>query len=194
MTQLENWLAGGDLRSDGASNEVAGFVIQNPHVLADLVAALDSENDVIRGRAADALEKVARELPQVVEPHLDRLMHIAYADPIPMVRWHLAMLLGHLSIVEQRRGKIQEALSTLLEDRSVFVVSWVIASLSVIASQDPQSAEQITKLIAPFQRSQSAALRTRARTALQALTDPAVDLPEGWVKSNHVRARLNRLT
>ena len=30
MTQMEDWLAGGDLRSDGASSEVADFVRAQP--------------------------------------------------------------------------------------------------------------------------------------------------------------------
>jgi hypothetical protein len=57
MNQVENWLSGSDLRLDGPSNEVARVIIDNPELLPDLVACLDAEDAVVRGRAADVIEK-----------------------------------------------------------------------------------------------------------------------------------------
>ncbi len=192
MTQIENWLSGGDLRSDGASNEVAQFVIQYPAALDDLVGALYSDDEVIRGRAADALEKVARVLPDQVVQHFNELLGALAADQPAMARWHLAMSLGHLSIFKDQRGEIFDALAALLRDESAFVISWAIASLCIIAALEPAEGEQIANLIAPFLRSDSVALRSRARKALKSLTDVSAPIPEGWIKSDHVRARINR--
>jgi HEAT repeat protein len=188
--QIEGWLSGGDLRSDGASNEVVDFVLDNPVVLPDLVAALQSEEKVVRGRAADALEKIGRQLPDQVNDHFDTILEALKQDEIPMVRWHLAMLLGHLTIIEDRRVQIGQTLLNMLDDPSVFVVSWVITSLSLLALQEPSWTTKVLEGIAPKQTSSSAALRTRAANAVAALTDVNRSLPPNWVKSHHVRQNL----
>ena len=61
MNQLLEWLSGGDLRSDGIPSEVADLVLEQLHLIPDLLEGLEKSEDVIRGRTADALEKVARE-------------------------------------------------------------------------------------------------------------------------------------
>ena len=40
MNQILHWLAAGDLRSDGLSNEIVGIVLQNPALIADLMEGL----------------------------------------------------------------------------------------------------------------------------------------------------------
>jgi hypothetical protein len=187
MTQIENWLSGGDLRSDGASTEVARTIIANPEMLPDLVACLDAEDAVVRGRAADALEKVGRILPDALVIYLDRMVIASGEDEVPMVRWHLAMALGHLAMYAEKADIIQKALEERLEDESVFVVSWAITSLSILAFQDPARLPGIASAIAPFERSGSAALRSRTRKAMAALTGGQTSLPPGWVKSEHLQ-------
>ncbi len=187
MVQVENWLSGGDLRSDGASNEVAKTIIHNPELLPDLVACLDAEDGVVRGRAADALEKIGRILPDAVVPHLDRIVTASGEDEVPMVRWHLAMALGHLVMYAEKVDVIETALLERLEDESVFVVSWAITSLCILAFQYPARLPGIANAIVPFEKSDSAALRTRARKAMAALSGRGSSLPPGWVKSEHFR-------
>jgi hypothetical protein len=186
MAQIENWLSGGDLRSDGASDEVAQVIIHNPEMLPDLIASLDAEDAVVRGRAADSIEKVGRILPEAVVPHIDRLITALKEDEVPMVRWHLAMVLGHLAMYEDRADLIETALLERLEDDSVFVVSWAIASLCILAYQYPARLPGIANAIVLFEKSESAALRARARKAMAALTEPGASLPPGWVKSEHL--------
>jgi hypothetical protein len=187
MNQVENWLAGGDLRSDGASNEVAQVIIHHPGLLPDLVAGLDATDPVVRGRAADALEKVGRILPDSVVQHIQRIVTALSEDEVAMVRWHLAMALGHLAMYADQADRIETALLARLKDESVFVVSWSMASLCILALQYPAKLPGIVSAIAPFEKSSSAALRTRARKAMAALTGKRSSLPPGWVKSEHLQ-------
>ena len=80
MNQILSWLAGGDLRSDGEASEVAAFVLANPQVFDDLLDGLTISDDVVRGRTADALEKVARSRPDLLNEHLDLLIQVAERD------------------------------------------------------------------------------------------------------------------
>lgn len=187
MMQIENWLSGGDLRSDGASNEVAQVIIHHPELLPDLVAGLDAADPVVRGRAADALEKVGRVLPDALVQHIQRIVTAMSEDEVPMVRWHLAMALGHLAMYADQADLIETALLARLEDRSVFVVSWTMTSLCILALQYPARLPGIVNAIAPFERNSSPALRTRARKAMAALTGSRSGLPPGWVKSEHLQ-------
>lgn len=188
---LLSWLAGssrsdGGLRSDGVADQVAAFVLEYPPALDDLLDGLASPEDVVRGRAADALEKIAREQPHWLCPHLPALIQAAQTDPVGMVRMHLAMLFGHLAACDQDFDTLQAALLDLLTDPSAFTRSWAITSLCILARRDPERESGITQSIARLESDPSTAVRTRARKALKALGKPGARLPKGWVKSRHL--------
>ena len=183
MNQILSWLSGGDLRSDGMVNEAAAFVIENPQVFEDLFAGLRVSDDVVRGRTADALEKVARVKPDLMINLIPDLIQIAETDQIPMVKMHLAMLFGHLVACNQDIDEIQNMLLNLLQDDSVFTRSWAIVSLCIIGRRFPKECNKLIESIAPLQTDSSVAIRTRAQKALNILTNENVPFPQGWIKS-----------
>lgn len=63
---LLDGLKGGTLRSDGTADQVADAVLIELVLFKDLLEGLKSEDDVVRGRTADAMEKVARKHHQFV--------------------------------------------------------------------------------------------------------------------------------
>jgi hypothetical protein len=185
--QLLGWLSGGDLRSDGLAAEVAAKVLENPALFDDLVEGLDHPDDVVRGRTADALEKVARLRPEQVNKFTEKFMESAMRDPVPMVRWHLAMVLGDLAIYPENIDQIYLNLVSMLADDSVFVRSWVITSLTIIGRLYPARRERIVRLLAPLAKDKSVAIRTRTRKAMDTLTNETQAMPEGWVKAAHLK-------
>jgi hypothetical protein len=68
---ISDWLAVGDLRSDGLSPQVASLVAASPVLLHDLLEALANGSDIVRGHAADALERVSRLHPARLSSYLD---------------------------------------------------------------------------------------------------------------------------
>jgi HEAT repeat protein len=189
VTGFSELLSVGDLRSDGLANEVARIVSANPTLLGELVDALRSDDPSVRGHAADALEKVARAHPKHLVPFLAPMIRQAHQDKVPMLRWHLAMLLGHVSVIPATIPAAKRALLTLLHDVSPFVRSWAITSLAIIARRAPRSAGSIARGIAPLASDRSAAVAKRAQTALRVLTDPRVRLPRSWVKGQALSDR-----
>lgn len=183
VTNFEDLLAVGDLRSDGLANEVVTIVSAQPELLPDLVDALASEKPAVRGHAADALEKLARIRPAPFLNFLSIISRQAVSDEVPMVRWHLAMLLTHVSTLPRAVSIATPTLLRLLHDRSPFVRSWAITGVALNAQRRPTSAPAAVRAISPLTRDPSPAVAKRAQTAVRALTDPGFKIPASWVKT-----------
>jgi HEAT repeat protein len=183
MNQILEWLSGGDLRSDGLSNEVAELVLNDPQLFSDLLEGLDHPDNVVRGRTADALEKVTRSRPDLTVDHLPRLINLLETDRVPMVKMHLAMILGHLAVYDEHIHLLTPALLDSLDDDSVFAISWAIVSLCIIGRKYPEEREGIINRIAKLEGDHSAAIRSKVRYALAILMNEEVPFPKGWIKS-----------
>src|SRR3954470_4392813 len=68
MTDLENILKGGDLRSIGESNKVVS-IINNQQSFDQLFQLLWSDDRKVVMRAADAIEKTTISHPDYLQPH-----------------------------------------------------------------------------------------------------------------------------
>lgn len=187
MNQILEWLSGGDLRSDGLSGEVAEFVLNNPELVPDLFEGLFQREDIIRGRSADALEKVARIRPDCVEPYITELAVVVRSEKRMVVKLHLAMLFGDLAMYQENSAEMCEVLLKLLSDKYIFVQSWAISSLCVYARMYPEWKDLIIERVSPLQNSNSPAIRSRVRNALEILLNPSQPFPAGWIKSEHLR-------
>jgi len=187
MSQILEWLSGGDLRSDGMADEVASAVLKSPELFDDLYAGLSEIDDVIRGRTSDALEKISRQRPDLIVDHLPELVALSSSDQVPMVKMHLGMIFGHLAHYEQHIDTLRSALFDLLDDESVFAKSWAIVSLCIIGRLYPQESQRIVNRISQLQRDNSVAIRSRVRKALDILTNPSAPFPKGWIKSDQIR-------
>lgn len=189
--QMFNWLSGGDIRSDGYSTEVASLVLKNEQLYAELLANIMVEDDVVRGRAADALEKIARSRPDLLVEDLDLFTKIGRDDAVPMVRWHIAMILGHLALYEQHVGQLTQALLDYLQDKSVFVKSWSIVSLCIIGRLYAGEHQRIIQAIVPLEYDNSVAIRSRVKKAIPLLMNNKMPFPKGWIKSTQVEGLVN---
>jgi HEAT repeat protein len=187
MNQILKWLSGGDLRSDGMSDEVAQFILENPSLFDELFEGLHISDDVIRGRTANALEKVAREKPDLFETRIPVLLQVIEGEIVPLAKMHLAMILGHLVVCGESIEDITMALLKLSDDESAFTRSWAIVSLSIVVKQYPENSDRIFERLIFLQEDPSAAVRTRARKAMTVLGEEGSKLPKGWIKSKHLQ-------
>lgn len=72
---IADLLSGGDPRTLRNVDEVVGKVLAAPERLDELIGSvLDSPDEVLRMRAADALEKVCRAQPPLLQPHVSLLL------------------------------------------------------------------------------------------------------------------------
>jgi HEAT repeat protein len=184
-------LAVGDLRSDGLASEVAALVLARPELLVDLVAVLSDAHPATRGHAADALERVSRESPRQVARYLARLLTVARADEVAMVRWHLAMILTKVTRSAATARRTAPALLALLDDPSAFVRAWAVSGLCLIGRQFDDLADEILPALRRLESDRSIAVRRRAAAAVGLFIDPDRPVPRSWVKvsSTAVSAR-----
>jgi hypothetical protein len=169
------------------ANEAADFVLSNPAVFDELFEGLTVPDDVVRGRTADALEKIARTWPDPFRARIPKLIQIAKRDDVAMVKMHIAMLFGHLAIYEDKIDKLYDALLELLQAESVFARSWAIVSLCIIARKYPEKSDSIVNRLVQFKNDESAAIRSRVKHALHLLTNRSASFPKGWIKSEHLQ-------
>jgi HEAT repeat protein len=183
---LVDWLADGDLRSDGFADEAAEFILQNPELIDELLSALDHRDPVVRGHAADALEKVGRTRPDLIKPVCDSLIARTEQPEPAAVRMHLSMIFGHLAVYPELHQKLLDVLLELLEGPGVFSRSWAISSLCIIGRLEPDARGLILDRLSRTANDSSIAIRTRTRKAIALLTDDSRDFPPGWVKSEQL--------
>jgi HEAT repeat protein len=183
MNKLLTRLGGGDLRSDGNANEVADEVIRNPDLFGSLIEGLDEPDDVIRARTAHAIEKISRTKQDLLLKLMPKFRRLAIDDKVPMVKWHLAMIFGNMSLMKEAADQATSALIQILDDDSVFVRSWAITSLALIGRRDERKRPRIIEKMMPLQNNDSIAVRTKAKKALDILQNENVPIPSGWSKS-----------
>ena len=183
MNTILDWLSGGDLRSDGDADQAAEAVLKHPALIDDLVAGLESSDEINRGRTADALEKIARSRPDLTIGHLPLLLSLLKKDTVPMVRMHLAMMLGHFAEYSEYVDTIIPALLQALDETRVFTKNWAIVSLCIYTRKYPRYWEEIVKKIAELSTDPSKAIQTKVHYAMEVLSDDKILFPKGWVKS-----------
>jgi hypothetical protein len=188
---MRNWLAGGDLRSDGDATRVAEVILARPVLAPDLLALLHDPDDLIRGRAAHAAEWVARTRPDLLLADYPRIVEQAVNDSLSFVRWHLAMLLADLTPYPDTVRRSQQALARLVRDSSPFVRSWAVTSLCIIVQLYPARASRVGKILLPLVRDESGAVAKRAATALAVVLEGGTP-PRGWIKSRLVASLADR--
>jgi HEAT repeat protein len=181
MNDLLELLKGGDLRSDGAADEIAEDVIQNPELFSLLFEGLNETDDLVRGRTAHALEKISRVHPELFKDSTIELLEFAKSDYLPFVLWHLAMLFVNLNLTLDEKKETISTLYYLLENKSVFVKTWSISSLTILAMKNPDEKDEIITRIRKLEKSKSAAVRNRVSKALKVLEEKCI-LPKDWSK------------
>ncbi|GAB4316995.1 MAG: hypothetical protein Kow0019_17860 [Methanobacteriaceae archaeon] len=186
MNSLLRLLEDGDIRSDGRADAVAAEIIVKPQLFGLLWDGIYESNDIVRARTAHALEKVSREMPELFDEFLDQIIDIALDDNLPMVKWHFAMLVANLNLSTQETKKVINLLIKFLNNKSVFVKTWSISSLTIIALKRSEYKQLIISEISFLKEDKSRAVRNRVNKSLNVL-EKGMKMPKGWIKSNSLK-------
>lgn len=164
---MADLLAGGDRRSIGAADEAAAAIAADGRLAAEAVGLLESQDPVIRMRAADALEKASRCAPEILEPQKTALLRVLLSTAQHEVQWNLLQLLPRLDLHPRERRRVRVRAETLMASESRIVVAEAMTALFTLARSEPGLRETAVRRATYFLASGSPALRARARRLLR---------------------------
>lgn len=167
--RLVEKLRGPDRRSIGRSEEVAADVLADPSLFPALFDAMLVTDPLVRMRAADAVEKLTRRRPEILQPYKSRLLDEVAAVPQHEVRWHVAQLIPRLKLTSGERERAMARLYGYLEDDSRIVRTFTMQALADLAADDAQLRGEVVPLLRHLTATGSPAMRSRGRALLAQL-------------------------
>lgn len=162
-------LSGGDRRSIGKVAQVVRLVQSQPRHMADLVAGLWHDDEVVRMRAADALEKVSAGRPQMILPFRRTLLSLAERATQQEVRWHLAQILPRLPLIESEQARLTPILFAWLDDPSHIVQVNTLQALADLSASDAGLRFKLLPVAEAMAVHGAPSVRARLRSLLQQL-------------------------
>jgi HEAT repeat protein len=164
-------LAGGDRRSIGRSNEVAAEVLARPALFRVLMEGLTSEDPLVRMRAADAIEKITLQRPELLRPYKDILLGISGRTLQQEVRWHMALIFPRMNLRAKERAVAVDILFDYLRDKSSIVKTCAMQGLADLCTQDSALKARILPLLKKLTEIGTPAMRARGRKLLARLAE-----------------------
>lgn len=159
-------LSGGDRRSIGKSNQVVAEILKRPDRLAELIECMWSDDAIIQMRAADAVEKVSVQKPELLAPFKAELLGYAGETTQAEMRWHMALMLPRLPLTSAERERARIRLREYLSDRSSIVKTFALQGLTELAVGDAPRESEMIDLLQKAGRSGTLAMKARSRKLL----------------------------
>lgn len=177
MRTILDELRGSDRRSIGRSNQVVAIVRRKPALFPALIDGMRHEDEIVRMRAADAVEKLSASNPQWLRPFKRRLLSLAARAEQQELRWHLGQILPRLELSRKDREVAMGILRSYLKDKSRIVKTFAMQGLADLAAQDSRHLIQTRRLISSLIRTGSPAMKSRGRKLLIKLRASALPHP-----------------
>jgi len=156
-------LQGGDRRSKGHADALAADALHDPGLVSELVGALVDPDELVRLRAADALEKASAERPEILAPHAAMLLGPVADLPQHDVRWHVAQMLPRLPLDAAGLRRAAEVMETTLKCASRIARVMAMDGLVQLADRAPQLRTRAMSAVRRAFAAGSPAERARAR-------------------------------
>lgn len=176
-SELINKLRGGDLRSIGRVTEVVALVKDDPTAFDALFAAMFSPEPLVQLRAADAVEKISRMHPHLLQPHKAVLLGELPPGLRQEVYWHIPLLLPRLSLTDDERERAWDQIVDILHSgsRSRILVVNCLQGLTDLSLQMGWRREEAAAAVREQMENDSPAVQARGRKLLARLADATND-------------------
>ncbi len=162
-------LRGGDLRSIGKANEIVQEVKNNPVLFDTVFNGLSNDEPVVRMRAADVIEKVTRDKPELLTDYTSKVISILKVADQQEVCWHMAQIAPRLNYTSLEENRIIEILKAYLMHKSKIVRVSAMESLAVIAENNNDIMSEVIDIIKVQIQDGGPAVQSRGRKLLERL-------------------------
>lgn len=162
---IHDRLSGGDPRTLRNVEEVVEIALAEPERLDELIrCVLESDDEIVRMRAGDALEKVCRRQPPLLQPHVWLLLGAMSRIHQHSVQWHVAQMLGHVRLTPAQRRRAAGLMNNNLDESADWIVlNYSLDTLAVLARQDPAILDDLHRQLRRHGQSDYKSLAHRAR-------------------------------
>jgi hypothetical protein len=163
-------LSGGAPRSLHGVDQVIAAVLAEPSALEALFECLFCDDSVVRMRACDALEKIARIRPELLAPFARRLLSDVADVDQPSIQWHLAQILTEIELTPQQRPAAIAILKRNLERYEDWIVlNLTLQALAQFARDDPELRRELVPMLRRHQADTRKSVAKRATKLLAQL-------------------------
>ena len=166
-------LTGGHPNSLGRTEEVVDILLADQGRLNELFATMADPDGVVRMRVGDALEKVCRERPSCLIPHVEHILSDLGNIDQPSVQWHVAQMLDHLRGVLSEHQVHQAQLllqRNLARSRDWIVLNVTMDVLTGWSATDPSLARRLIPELERLREDKRKSVARRASKRLAELT------------------------
>ena len=164
---IEALLTGGNPRSLRNADIVIDAASRQPERLEELVQCVFSADEIIRMRASDALEKVCRAHPGLLQRFVPRLLGEMSRIEQPSVQWHLAQILTEVRLDEREQAEAIAILEHNLDTSGDWIVTnLTLQALAVFARTNPAVRTRLIERLHHYQDSPHKSVASRARKLL----------------------------
>lgn len=169
MPTLPDRLAANSTRYLGCANEVATEALTNPALVTQLVEALKDKRELVQHRAANALKKIQRSNPALLEPFAKQILRATINITHLHTRWNLTIILGELPLRGRDKLLATDLMFEALASSSALQRTFALTALANYAENDPTLRTRLKPILDRALTDPSAAIRARTRKLLKQL-------------------------
>jgi hypothetical protein len=147
----------------GRAFDAAVMVLEKPRLARQLIECLWDEDEGVAGRAADALETVVGEHPQVTQAWKEALVGLLVETRAIKLRWHLTLIVTKLKLTLPECRRAADVFTGWLDDRSSIVKTCAMQGLAELTLQNLSMKDEVLDLLRELTRSGTPAMRARGR-------------------------------
>jgi hypothetical protein len=167
MPTLPDRLSTGTTRDLGCTNEVVREALHKPALVAELVGALNDQRTVVAHRASNALKKIQRSKPELLEPFAKRILQRALHTEHMHTRWSLTIILGELPLRGRDKSLAVDLMFEALSSSSALQRTFALTALANYAQNDTALRNRVRPILQRALTDPSAAIGARARKLIR---------------------------
>lgn len=162
MYNFASLLSGGDLRSIGESDKVVAMVLKNQSLFGDLFKCLYSSDSVVRMRAADAIEKITKRHPELLQQYKVNLVDDISRINQKEIQWHFAELITRVNLTASDLSHVIKILEENIEaSKSNIVRTFSIQAIYDLSLKHKYLIDTIKLILDKYKDDESPAVKAR---------------------------------
>ena len=170
LNGFQEALTGGNPRTLGRAEEIVGIVLGQPGRLAELFECVFSDDEIVRLRAGDALEKVCRQRPELFQSYVPRLLNEVSKIDQPSVQWHLAQMLAEVRLdAKDKAAAVRLLKRNLSQSKDWIVINCTMDSLAKFSRENPRLRQWFIGVLREYQTNEYKSISSRAKKLLAQL-------------------------